>query len=158
EANLTNEDYRTRQLAMGLLGLIGQRDKNAVLPKLLELASHQNPVFREEALSGLGSLKRDPAATEMLLRALHDEDRHVRLVAAWHLGSRRPFEKAAIPVLLEFLEDPNSDGIMRRSIVELLSGAGIGNAQVDRAVLNIFQSSEDPSLRIAAASALVAIA
>jgi HEAT repeat protein len=156
EEGLLSEDPGVRRQTMEILGQVGEKYKDAVLPKLLEMAKHQHPQARATALSHLNKFARDPAATQALIRALKDEDKVVRRTAAFALAWRQHVEKEAIPILLESLADSKSS--LRRVTISRLGQIGTENDQVARELLHVLDSDEDAGNRIEAASALEKIA
>jgi HEAT repeat protein len=91
-----------------------------------------------------------PPAVQALCEALRDSDDRVRFMAAAALGRIGPAAEAAIPALLETLDDPAASNEAAESLVRL------GKAAVP-ALLEVMAKGKE-SLRTHAAATLTRIA
>ncbi|MCI0342577.1 MAG: HEAT repeat domain-containing protein [Planctomycetales bacterium] len=104
------------------LGVLGIRDE-AVLRALRARLRDSHPSVRAAAAEGLGSLGGGAATLDRLRNALHDGEVQVRIAAARALAALG--EKAAVPVLLGALKDPD---LAVRAGVEMALGHLTGQA------------------------------
>lgn len=134
----------TRQEVMRALSAIGTP---AVEPLLRE-AGNQSPLIRQGVIEALGTL-REAQATDLIIRALRDDDRHVREEAARSLGHIG--DPVAIEPLIDLLSDPY--GQVRNEAVKTI--VSLGTPAIDPLIEVLV--SDQPEVPERASFALVQI-
>ena len=104
---LTNKNSQVRQVAAGVLGLIGRGASNAV-SALAESLHDADAGVRMNAALSLGAIRiASPEAVSVLAGALSDRDSAVRCNAAASLSEFGPEAKGTAPSLSKLLDDPD---------------------------------------------------
>lgn len=134
----------TRQEVMRALSSIGAP---AVEPLLRE-AGNSSPLIRQGVVKALGNL-REVQATDLIIRALRDDDRHVREEAARALGNIG--DPVAIDPLIDLLSDPY--GQVRNEAVKTI--VSLGTPAIDPLIQALV--SDQPEVPERASFALVQI-
>lgn len=104
---LEDENYEVSESACIILSWFGP-DAREAIPALIRLSNHKVDDVRALAIRALGHIAvSDPEeeVVPVLLRALADEDLYVRRSAAYALGKLGPKAMAAVPALIQVLEE-----------------------------------------------------
>ena len=116
--------------------------------------SDKNPIVRRAAAEQLVQMSKDHAEPllPLLVKALKDEDKHVRRYTAMALSTMGKPAVDAIPALIEALKD--EDVTVRSKIAEILGRLGKNQAQDVVPALIEALKDEDPWMRSKVAMAL----
>jgi HEAT repeat protein len=107
---LKDGDASVRSAAASSLGWYLQgREGETVIPVLIEALKDRDASVRNSAAFSLGNHEEPTLVVAILIAALKDQDPQVRSKAASALGAVWPRVTAAIPALIDLLEDPNAD-------------------------------------------------
>jgi 3-methyladenine DNA glycosylase AlkD len=131
---LGDEKKWVRIAAAWALGRIGPE----AIPSLTQALENQDANIRAAAAWGLGYIGSEAnESIPVLIQALGDEDETVCQAAAWALGG---IGSAAVPTLIQVLEDKDLDADLRKYAAIALGQAG---TEAEEAIPNLILALED---------------
>jgi hypothetical protein len=145
--------------ALSTISLGGDPTPQRGLERLQSILTHDNPKARQMAVAGMRLMLRHghdlPVPT--LIKALQDENRDVRVLAAGALstlGRRNADTPETFKAITSLLSDPDANA--RRQAAYMLSSFGLQRHHAKSLIQELMQS-EDESLRIGALDALASM-
>lgn len=151
---LADEDGDVRWAAAELFVRLGRDDPADVRERLLALAANGNPNGRKMALYCFRDLGFSGAdLLEILERAIHDPDRHIRLAALAVLARLKGSDELVARITLECLESDPDAGVRRAAAATLGNLGGVSPRTLD-ALRAAADNISDISMQRAAKSAL----
>ena len=119
------------------------------IPSLAQALESQDPNTRAAAAWGLGFAgQKSEVAIPNLIETLGDEDESVRVAAEWALGQ---IGSAAVPTLIQILEDEARDAGLRKSAAIALGHAG---DEAEEAIPHLILALEDESEEVRTGSTI----
>lgn len=151
---LGDDDGDVRWAAAELFVRLGRDHPSDIRARLLTLAASGNPNGRKMALYCFRDLGFSGAdLLEILGRAIHDPDMHIRLAALAVLARLKGSDAAVARVILECLESDPDAGVRRAAAATLGNLRGLSPRTLD-ALRAASEDAADVSMQRAAKSAL----
>ena len=151
---LSDDDGDVRWAATNLMVQLGRENLPEISARLLTLAADSDHNARKMALYCIRDLEiTGSALLDVIERAVHDPDVHVRLAALAVLSKLRDASGEAVRILLGSLKSDPDPGV-RRSAASALGNIQSASADATAALTSAAADSGDESLARAARGAL----
>jgi HEAT repeat protein len=151
---LSDDDGDVRWAATNLMVQLGRENLPEISARLLTLAANSDHNARKMALYCIRDLEITGAALlDVIERAVHDPDVHVRLAALAVLSKLRDASGEAVRIMLGSLKSDPDPGV-RRSAASALGNIQSASADATAALTSAAADSGDESLARAARGAL----
>lgn len=148
-------------LVRNVIYILARAGKEQALPYIFKGFNHREPRVRREAVQALGLIG-SPRASATLVRALHDEDRQIRSLAALNLA--KVVKKDSLPHLLEVVQSKEFYRREKAEIKAFFDAIGmIGSDEATRPLQQLLEqrswlgSGKKAEIRLGAANALAMI-